>query len=104
MDSLNRDDYVENLNTKFGIAGLGKHLEIELTTVNDLKGSGEQESFALIFWGGKDRLLPQGLYDLEHDSLGSGMIFLVPVGEKDNGYLYEAVFNRMKRKDSIPGE
>ena len=104
MDMLNQSDYAENLNTMFRVAEPGEPSEIQLTTVNELKINGEQESFSLIFHGGKDRFLPQGLYDLEHDSLGNSGIFLVPVGEQENGYLYEAVFNRMKREERSFGE
>lgn len=104
MELLNHSDYAENLNTKFRVAGPGEPAEIELMTVNDLKNSGAQESFSLIFCGGKDQFLPQGLYDLEHDSLENGRIFLVPIGEKEDGYIYEAVFNRLKREAGNPGE
>lgn len=99
MNALNHGDYLKNVNSMFRVAGLDAPAEIELAEVNGLKSSAEQDSFSLVFQGGRDRFLPQGLYSLEHESLGSGMIFLVPVGETEDRYLYEAVFNRMKSKN-----
>jgi hypothetical protein len=65
------------------------------------------ERFSLIFHGPPDRLLPQKLYSLRHDTVGELQLFLVPVGEKTEGegenrkgvgYLYQAVFNRLKEQ------
>jgi len=100
MDTLNHSDYADNLNTKFRIRELDGSPDIELTTVTELKSSVDQESFSLLFSGGKEQPLAQGLYNLEHESLGNGMIFLVPVEENKDGYLYEAVFSRVKPKDA----
>lgn len=99
MDALNHGDYADKLNTKFSVAGRDKPLELKLVEANEAEMSGGQ-SFSLVFHGGKDEFLPQGLYNLEHESLDKGVLFLVPVGEDNDGYLYEAVFNRMKRKGS----
>ena len=49
--------------------------------------------FALTFRGPGDPLLPQGIYKLEHDSVGPLEIFLVPLGQTAEGTTYEAIFN-----------
>lgn len=95
MEALNHGDYVDKVNTKFSVAERDEPLDLELVEANRAEMSGG-ESFSLVFRGGKDQFLPQGLYNLEHESLENGIIFLVPVGEDNDGYLYEAVFNRMK--------
>ena len=36
--------------------------------------------FSLVFRGPWEPVLPQGVYEIEHDALGSAPIFLVPIG------------------------
>jgi hypothetical protein len=38
-------------------------------------------------------VLPQAIYQLEHDRMGTMDIFLVPIGPDGQGMGYEAVFN-----------
>ncbi len=53
-----------------------------------------QEGFTLTFCGPHHPALPQRMYSLEHKVMGKlEMMFLVPVGEDENGRYYEAVFN-----------
>lgn len=70
-------------------------LELTLVEVTEQKLTSNQEMFSLIFCGAKDEALSQGTYDLTHDTLGSVTLFLVPVGLDENGYRYEAAFNRL---------
>jgi hypothetical protein len=52
------------------------------------------EPFALEFAGPAQPQLEQGIYRLEHETLGSMEIFLVPIGfDPAGGVRYEAVFN-----------
>ena len=57
-----------------------------------------QEQFAVLFLGPLDNRLNQGLYTFEHDAMGKFHLFIVPVGKKKDGFLYEAVFNRLVRE------
>mgnify|MGYP007054685909 CR=1 FL=1 len=50
-------------------------------------------SFALYFEGASEERFQQGMFSVEHASLGVFDIFLVPVGESDGRTTYEAVFN-----------
>ncbi|HMM34435.1 MAG TPA: hypothetical protein PKA62_06830 [Thermoanaerobaculia bacterium] len=49
--------------------------------------------FSLVFLGPLAPVLPQQTWDLSHPALGTRSIFLVPIGPKDGGMRYEAVFN-----------
>ena len=51
-----------------------------------------RKPFSLFFTG--PVLLPQSMYPIRHEVLGAEpvQIFIVPVGEADGGYEYEAVF------------
>lgn len=57
------------------------------------------ESFSLFFQGQKNAFLPQNTYVLKHEELGLNEIFLVPIGEKETVFEYQAVFNLKKRSD-----
>jgi hypothetical protein len=54
-----------------------------------------QQSFSLIFRGPRDPTLAQRIHPVEHPTLGTLTIFLVPIGpEGDPTELhYQAVFN-----------
>jgi hypothetical protein len=49
--------------------------------------------FSLVFVGPPTVVLPQRIYRLEHDRLGTLEIFIVPVGRTAEGVRYEAVFS-----------
>ena len=49
--------------------------------------------FTLLFRAQGNEVMPQGTYRLEHESLGSIDLFLVPTEQGDSHVLYEAMFN-----------
>ena len=51
-----------------------------------------REPFNLLFRGPLEPFLEQQMVVLQHDELGQLELFLVPVGQDDQGYYYEAVF------------
>jgi hypothetical protein len=53
---------------------------------------GVREPFSIVFRGPFEPVLPQRIYLMEHDDLGSLEIFLVPIGPDKSGMRYEAVF------------
>ena len=48
--------------------------------------------FSLFFVGPRSFLLQQRMYDVSHDVLGRMPLFIVPIREDAETYLYEAVF------------
>lgn len=95
LNELTYEEYAAQVNTKFQLTGTSPVLEITLTEVSEKKETPRQEMFALIFTGANDFFLPQQTYELSHETLGDGMLFLVPIGRDENGVKYEAVFNRL---------
>jgi hypothetical protein len=53
------------------------------------------ESFALLFLGAAEQVLPQQIYGLESATLGRFEVFLVPIGRDAHGTQYQAAFNRL---------
>jgi hypothetical protein len=53
----------------------------------------KRDSFSLFFVGPENVYLPQLTYTVSHDALGGPWsIFIVPVGRRENAFLYEAAF------------
>ena len=79
-------------------AGDGQKVDIDLVEIADLKETATQQSFSLLFVVPDPYRVEQGLYDLDHPTLGQMQLFLVPVGLKDNRLQMEAVFNLLREK------
>jgi hypothetical protein len=103
IESLTQESFAENLNTKFRLpVESGEPLELELIEVTPgipLEGT---ERFSLVFRGALGFSLPQSIYHLEHERLGALDIFLVPIARAEDGFRYEAVFNRYVKKPEGP--
>jgi len=72
-------------------------LELELIKVEDLGSTAKQERFSVLFQGPLDRGVRQGSYSFEHEELGTFELFIVPIGRQEDGLVYEAAFNRIKK-------
>ena len=69
--------------------------ELRLVEAKRPGSAGLDQSFSLVFSGSPEVLLTQQIYELEHEELGSLAIFLVPIVQQQQGFLYEAVFTRL---------
>ncbi len=95
-DSLTHEAFARHLKTKFQIQlEAGKSVEISLIEVSELKVYERQEEFWILFLGPNEFFLGQGTRLMEHAEMGRFDLFLVPVRQDDQGYYYEAVFNRV---------
>ncbi|MCD1260933.1 hypothetical protein B5M42_019205 [Paenibacillus athensensis] len=77
----------------------GDSLTLEVTQVKDRGSNDAVEQFSIVFKGALDAPLQQGLYQLQHETLGAVDWMLVPVGRDMQGNLYEAVFNLLKNQE-----
>lgn len=76
--------------------GEGNLLEhFQLIQVDDKILNEQQELFSLLFLGSSKTILPQQMYELQHGELEKMTLFIVPVGQNDQGVKYEVVFNRL---------
>jgi len=64
---------------------------IEVTPGAPVPGR-KRQGFSLVFRGPHRPGVPQAIYQLEHEAMGTLEIFLVPVTPDPRGALYEAVF------------
>lgn len=96
LERIEKTTFAENLKTKFR-ASLGgpESVELELTSIRDGVSTPRQEQFALIFHGPADTFLPQQIYQMEHEQIGTFDLLLVHTAQDADGFTYEAVFNRL---------
>ena len=100
-ENLTEENFARNLNTKFRVrAEAPRPVELELVEVKGWRTRPEEEQgmerFTLLFLGPGDIFMPQQTYTLEHESMGVFDIFIVPVGQDERGFKYQAVFNYFK--------
>jgi hypothetical protein len=102
IENLTAASFSGVVNTKFrlNLPETGA-LELELIKVEDLGSTAKQERFSVLFQGPLDRGVQQGSYSFEHEELGTFELFIVPISRQENGFVYEAAFNRIKKGSAI---
>ena len=81
LEDLTVDDFHPLQGDSFRIApDAAPAFEVELVEVTEIpREPGGRAPFSLVFKGGPNPPLPQGIYRVEHDGLGELDIFLVPI-------------------------
>lgn len=96
LQDLTPASFEAHLGTPFRIHYGGEApLEVVLYEVvpHERHAGPREQPFTVRFRGPRQWLLPQRIYKLEHDRMGTMDIFLVPIGPDETGMRYEAVFN-----------
>ena len=100
LAEMSQATFAELLHTRFRVrANETTLVEIELVEATAHQPSqgpapSQTGSFSLLFTGPLNPFLPQRTYVLQHEKLGVFDLFIVPVGKDQNGFQYEAIFNR----------
>jgi hypothetical protein len=95
LDKLTKETFAPLQGETFSLArDGGTTLSLALVAVlgNGLRGDASREQFSLHFLGPAMPTLPQRIYQLQHQQLGTLDIFLVPIKRDASGTTYEAVF------------
>ena len=109
LETLTAGDFRGNLGTRFRLTakssedGSPVSFEVELVEVTEHATSASgalRVPFSVLFHGSLKPVMPQGIYHLEHERLGTLDLFIVPVGpdepsapgEAPTSMRYEAVF------------
>ena len=94
LEELTKESFLPRLNQAFRLTSTEPPLELRLVEVEARWGKGpRREPFSLVFAGPATPVLPQRIYRLENDEMGTLEIFLVPIGGDAGGTRYEAAFN-----------
>ena len=99
LESFTLQTFSEHLGSTFRIyPDSSNPLEVELISATglgerpDRESPGRRQPFSIVFRGPGDVLLPQRIYRIEHDHIGTFELFLVPIGPDGKGLRYEAIF------------
>jgi len=96
-DSLTHEVFTQHANTKFQVqVDENTDVEVELIHVSELKVYPQQEEFSIVFHGPLDPFLGQGVRSFKHDRMGQFELFVVPIKQDEQGFHYEAIFNRVR--------
>ena len=96
LETLHKESFAACLNAEFQVVERDSAaFALRLSEVSDGLSTPRQEAFSVIFRGPLDRFIQQGTYQLRNEKLGELQLFLVPIARDNDGYQYEAVFNRL---------
>lgn len=95
LGEITADDFLPHVKTSFALRrddGQESDLTLnEVTQYQHVSKTGRRQ-FSLIFIGTPGEILPQRIYPLSHSQFGTLEIFLVPIGQTEEGTEYQAVF------------
>ena len=95
LDTLTIETFEPLVGSSFWIHFEGHKIELRLTAAKKVMESEaarlKRNAFSLYFLA--PLLLEQRIYHVKHDAFADGLdIFLVPIGQESNNFIYEAVF------------
>jgi hypothetical protein len=95
--ALTHEAFNQQAGTKFQVqVDDNNNVEVELVDVSELKVYPRQEEFTIQFLGPAGTFLGQGVRSFLHDQMGQFEIFIVPVRQDEQGFYYDAIFNRIR--------
>ena len=106
LSHYTRSAFSSYLNSIFRLYAGYSFVDVALVEVKDLMPAGTvakdgAECFSLLFRGG-NTALPQNTYRIEHPSLGTFQLFLVPGSPDDNGaQSFVAIINRLPYSQAL---
>jgi hypothetical protein len=96
LEKLKLTTFTKHLNSQFQVEDPATQpFALKLIQVVPHTKTAHYEAFSLLFHGPVAHFMPQGIHKIKHTQLGEVDLFLVPVGKNDNGFEYEAIFNRL---------
>jgi hypothetical protein len=94
LTPLGRDRFVQHVRSTF-VVQAPTPVELTLTSVSERRVTAQFEGFSAYFHGPADRPLAQDTYTFVHPQMGSLSLFIVPIGQDTDGFVYQAVFTHL---------
>ncbi len=97
LESMTLETFAPRIGERFRLsADAEQAIEVTLIEASALGGGTSapdtrRRPFSLVFLGPPGPVWPQRIYRLEHE-VGSCDLFLVPIGPRDRGMQYQAIF------------
>lgn len=96
LENLNLTAFAEHLQTVFQTQTEdGRAVELLMVNAVDAGTNAKQEQFSIVFRGPLDVFLEQRMYEMKHPQMGEFPLMLVPIKRDEEGFYYEASFNRI---------
>jgi hypothetical protein len=92
LADLTAASFIDRIGDSFMLSLPDAAIPLVLAEVEELGQSQHRRAFSLRFLGPAQPILPQATYRFEHPGMGTVEMFIVPLGPKDGGMRYEAVF------------
>jgi hypothetical protein len=98
LESITLETFAPRIGERFRLsADADRTIDVTLVEASALGGGTSapgtrRRPFSLVFLGPAGPVWPQRIYRLEHEAVGSCDLFLVPIGPRDQGMQYEAIF------------
>lgn len=96
MQLLMLEDFAGCVNETFAVTLNSAEVPFVLVEARPLQTQAHnlmRAPFSLLFRNASAFLFPQGTYSMRHARVGDVGIFLVPVAQERDGFLYQAIFN-----------
>jgi hypothetical protein len=97
LDTLTAEDFEARVSQPFRLQRPGAPaLDLVLRAVHThtyAPPTTRRRGFSIVLKSAVSGHLPQAIYTLTHDEMGTMDLFLVPIGVQEGGMCYEAVFN-----------
>ena len=95
LDRLRKEDFEPLIGRRIKVAVGASSTELEVVEASALKSPSPRETppFRLILRSREGWRAPQGMFRVEHPTLGDLEMFAVPVGPDAEGFCYEILFN-----------
>ena len=94
FDRLNYEDFCEILETDFRLVDAEDDIKLNFFEISEKKETPQTVFFSLYLKSPNNVFLEQKIYNLQHEKLGEGSLFIVPIRQDTDGFVYESVFNR----------
>ena len=90
LAQLSLDDFTPHQGATFDMQVSDTIVPLQLVKAE--ASSGQGRAFSLLFAAPKGPWLPQAIYPVDHPTLGTLEMFLVPIGPLAGGNGYQAIF------------
>jgi hypothetical protein len=94
-EELRYETWKAHLHSMFMVQTDSAELQLQFTSMSERMISTRQERFSLYFKGPLEYFLPQHLYPFHHAAMNDLDLFIVPITQEPDGFVYEAVFNKI---------
>lgn len=95
LEKMTRETFASLADKQFRLDSEDGSIDLRMKEAVDMgtsPGDDRRQPFTVTFEGPADPVLPQSIYTLANEELGTLEIFLVPVASDSTGTDYEAVF------------